>query len=69
MFFEHLADEDDAELMRLFFDVGVFCFVPGSVPFSVWQIRRLSAQSNASSVEILFKKTISRTACTSFDQK
>ena len=28
MFFEHLADEDDAALMRLFFDVGVFCFVP-----------------------------------------
>ena len=28
MFFEHLADEDDAALMRLFFDVGVFCFIP-----------------------------------------
>jgi hypothetical protein len=33
MFFEHLADEDDAALMRLFFDVGVFCFVAGSVLF------------------------------------
>ena len=33
MFFEHLADEDDAALMRLFFDVGVFCFIAGSVLF------------------------------------
>ena len=33
MFFEHLADEDDAALMRLFFDVGVFCFVADSVLF------------------------------------
>ena len=55
--------------MRLFFDVGVFCFVPDSVLFSVWQIRRLSAQSNASSVDIRFKKSISRTAYTSLDQK